>query len=73
MNPNFDELGNSPLMRACWEGNLEIVNLLLKKGAYAHYRNYERDTPLYFATLRKDKKTEREKIVRLLKKYEAKE
>lgn len=39
----------SPLMKAAWEGELEIARLLVEKGANVNYSNQDKETPLHQA------------------------
>ncbi|RDD34218.1 ankyrin repeat protein [Wolbachia endosymbiont of Cylisticus convexus] len=66
VKPTIDEQGNTPLHTAAWEGNLEVVKLLLKHGADVHAENFERKTPLHFAAWEGGLK-----VVKLLLKHRA--
>ncbi|KAH0443141.1 hypothetical protein CcaCcLH18_01254 [Colletotrichum camelliae] len=52
-----DEWGDTPLMDACGEGDgeggyIEVVKLLLEKGAKADIFGYEKESPLYRAAIK---------------------
>lgn len=49
VNPNYTENGYSPLMLACKNSNMEIVELLLRKNANASYCNRDNQTALMIA------------------------
>ena len=53
MNINFqDELGNSALHYSCDEGNLKIVEILLKANCETNIKNNENKTPLHLSSKR---------------------
>ena len=47
-----DATGATPLLRACEEGDVEVVSALLQAGASPSARNQKGETPLYICALR---------------------
>jgi hypothetical protein len=51
-----DQSGSSPLMLACEDDNLEMVNLLLSSDADTEIANKDQETPLIWSVMGKNKK-----------------
>ncbi len=49
-----DSLGRPPLQNPCWDGNIEMVELLLSYGADVNAQNRDNVTPLHSATSKGD-------------------
>jgi ankyrin repeat protein len=58
---DYGENRLSPLMKAAWEGELEIASYLIEKGANVNFSNQDKETPLHQAIGR-----EQVDLVRLL-------
>lgn len=61
--------GGSPLAQASWNGMVELVELMLKKGAKTEQANQEMETALHAAAMRNTK--ENAAVVRILLKHGA--
>ncbi|CAK7236952.1 hypothetical protein SCUCBS95973_009782 [Sporothrix curviconia] len=64
-----DENGTTPLMKAAYEGSIQVVNMLLENGADVHKRNKFNETAMHFAAQRQvtDNGTMREVFCALAK------
>jgi ankyrin repeat domain-containing protein 17 len=51
LNVHSDSNMDSPLTFACWKGHIDVVELLLNRGAELEHRTKEGFTPLMFAAL----------------------